>query len=141
TTAPRGGTATIVVEPPALPLPGADRDPRQEAIEATVDELVRAGVPVERQTILVAGGLARRTGRRELERLVTPELGRRFHGHVEVHDAERPDLAEIGTSNGVPLRVNPALVAADVVVTVTAAETVLNGGPGALVAAAGPEAL
>jgi lactate racemase-like protein len=140
TIATRGGTATIVVEPPALPLPGAERDPRQEAIEAAVDELVRGGVPVSRQTILVAGGLTRRAGRRELERLVTPELARRFHGHVEVHDAERPDLVGIGTSNGVALRVHPALVAADVVVTVTAAETVLNGGPGALVAAAGPEA-
>ena len=31
-----GGRATIVVEPPALPLPSTERDPRQEAIAAAV---------------------------------------------------------------------------------------------------------
>jgi hypothetical protein len=138
---PRGGRATIVVEPPSLPLPGAERDPRHDAIEAAVDELVRSGVPVERQTILVAGGLARRMGRRELEHLVSPELARRFHGEVEVHDAERPDLVDLGEVAGIPLRVSPALVETDVVVAVTAAETVLHGGPAALLGAAGPEAL
>jgi Lactate racemase N-terminal domain len=139
--APRGGRATIVVEPPSLPLPGAEREPRHEAIEATVDELARAGVPVERQTILVAGGLARRLGKRELEHLVSPDFARRFHGRVEVHDAERPDLVDLGYAGATRLRVNPALLETDVVVTVTAAETVLHGGPGALVGAAGPEAL
>src|SRR2546423_10033011 len=33
--------ATVVVEPPALPIPGADRDPRQLAIGAAVDEVER----------------------------------------------------------------------------------------------------
>ena len=54
--APRDGRATIVVEPPALPLPGATRDPRQTALAATVDELERLGIPSKRQTLLVAGG-------------------------------------------------------------------------------------
>ena len=60
--ATRGGTATLVVEPPALPLPGAPVDPRQAALEATIGELERLGIPSQRQTLLVAGGLERRAG-------------------------------------------------------------------------------
>jgi len=135
------GRATIVVEPPALPLPGSERDPRQAAVEAAVDELERLGIPTGYQTLLVAGGLARRAGHDLLESLVSPTFARRFHGHVEVHDVERDDLVEIGHSGSVPLRVNPALIRTDVVVTVTAAETVLHGGPAALVGACGAEAL
>jgi lactate racemase-like protein len=141
---PRGGRATVVVELPALPLPGSTTDPRRTAIAATMEELARAGVPLDRQTLLVAGGLARRAGSRELEALVPPEFARRFHGHVEVHDAESPDLIDVGSVGRIPLlplRVNPSLLRADVVVTVTAAETVLNGGPAALLAASGTEAL
>ncbi len=138
--AARGRRATIVVEPPALPIPGAQVDPRQAAIAAVADELERAGISFGRQTILVAGGLARRTRRRELRTLVSHEFARRFRGLVEVHDAEQPDLVEIGRLGGVPLRVNPALVETDVVVVVTAAETVLHGGPAALLAAASPHA-
>jgi Lactate racemase N-terminal domain len=138
---PRGGRATIVVEPPSLPLPGSPDDPRRTAIAATMHELTRAGIPFENQTLLVAGGLARRLGHRDLQELVPPELARRFHGKVEVHDAESPDLVEVGVAGNVPLRVNPALVHTDLVVAVTAAETILNGGPAALLSATGPEAL
>jgi hypothetical protein len=137
----RGGHATIVIESPSLPLPGANRDPRQTAVAATVSELERAGVPMERQTLLVAGGLARRAGRAELELLVSPEFARRFRGRVVVHDAESPDLVHVGDAGRVPLRINRALVETDLLVTVTAAETVLHGGPAALLASAGPEAL
>src|SRR3954453_18943511 len=133
--------ATIVVEPPSLPLPGAERDPRQTAIAAAVAELERLGVPTGYQTLLVAGGLARRAGQKQLETLVSPEFARRFHGHVEVHDVERDDLVEVGSAGAVPLRVHPALVHTDLVVVVTAAETVLHGGPAAMIGAAGPEAL
>jgi lactate racemase-like protein len=138
---PRGGRATVVVELPALPLPGSPTDPRRTAIAATMEELARAGVPLERQTLLVAGGLARRAGHRELEALVPPEFARRFHGHVEVHDAESPELRDLGSVGRVPLRVHPSLVRTDIVLTVTAAETVVNGGPAALLAASGAEAL
>jgi hypothetical protein len=137
----RGARATIVVEPPALPLPGAERDPRHAAIAAAVAELERLGIPTGYQTLLVAGGLARRAGGERLETLVSPEFARRFHGHVEVHDVERDDLVEIGIAGSIPLRVHPALVRTDVVVIVTAAETVLHGGPAALVGAAGKEVL
>ena len=137
----RGTRATIVVEPPQLPLPGVERDPRQAAIAAAVAELERLGVPTGYQTLLVAGGLARRAGHEQLETLVSPEFARRFHGHVEVHDVERDDLVEVATAGSIPLRVHPALVQTDLVVVVTAAETVLHGGPSALVRASNREAL
>jgi lactate racemase-like protein len=139
--APRGGRATLVVEPPALPIPGLLQDPRRAALEATVDALAAAGIPVEHQTLLVAAGLARRPGRHDLDLLVSPEFARRFRGRLEVHDVEADGLVELGMSGNVPLRVNRCLVEADVVVTVTAAETVLHGGPSALLAAASPVAL
>ena len=37
----RGGTATLVVEAPELPLPGALGDPRRYALAAGIDELER----------------------------------------------------------------------------------------------------
>ncbi len=137
----RGGRATIVVEPPALPLPGSAEDPRRIALSATVDELVRAGVALESQTILVAGGLQRRLGHRDLESLVEPEFARHFRGEVLVHDTEDPGLVDVGERDGTPLRVNRALVDTDLVVVVSAAETVQHGGPAALLAAGGSEAL
>jgi hypothetical protein len=138
----RGGRATIVLAPPALPIPGALHDPRQEALAAASTELERAGVPVERQTLLVAGGLTRRTSRRDLESLsiVSPGFARRFRGTVTVHDSEDPGLYELGESGRIPLRVNRALVETDLVVVVSAAETVLHGGPAVLLGAANPEA-
>ena len=65
------------------------RDPRQEAIAATVEELERLGVT--RVTILVAGGLRRRPSPREIGLLVPPEFRRRFRGRLIVHDAEDDD--------------------------------------------------
>jgi len=139
----RGGRATVVIEPPSLPIPTAQNDPRRAAIRAVVDELERAGIPVQNQTLLVAGGLARRLADRDLEQLgiVSPEFARRFRGRVAIHDAEDPGLVEIGHSGRIPLRVHPALLDTDVIVVVTAAETVLHGGPAALLAASGREAL
>ena len=136
-----GGKATIVVEPPELPLPGAESDPRRAALAATIAELERLGVPSRQQTILVAGGLNRRAGQRELEALVSPPSARRFHGHVEVHDAEAPDLVHLADAGRTPLRVNRLVAETDLVVCVTAAETVLHGGPGLCVGACGAETL
>jgi hypothetical protein len=132
--------ATIVVEPPALPIPGSPADPRQLAIGAVVDELERLGIPTGYQTILLAGGLARRASQHELASLVIPELARRFHGRVVVHDVENPELLALDEAAQPPLRVNRLLVETDLVVVVTAAESVLHGGPAALLAAAGAEA-
>ena len=128
--ATRGTRATIVVEPPALPLPSATPDPRQDALAAVIAELEECGVPDLQQTILVAGGLGRRLARRELERLLLRPQARAFRGRVLVHDVEDPNL--VGIAGGA--RVSPALTEADVVVVVSAAETVLHGGPSALVA-------
>ncbi len=133
--APRGGRATIVVEPPALPLPGVHLDPRREALAAAIGELERCGIPDERQTILVAGGLGRRLGHRELERLLPPPQARSFHGRVLVHDAEDPGLVAITDGGAAPALIHPALVETDLALVVGAAETILHGGPGTLVAA------
>lgn len=135
----KGGTATLVIEQPTLPIPGTSTGPRHTAIAAVADELERLGVA--QVTILVAGGLARRAAPREIGLLVPPDFRRRFKGRVIVHDAEGEDLVELGESAGVPLRVSPALTQTDLVLTVTAAETVLAGGPAALLAASGWEAL
>src|SRR5438445_2169119 len=116
----RRARATIVIEPPALPLPAAPTDPRQIAVAAVADELERLGIQTGYQTILVTSGLARRTAQRDVESLVTPEFARRFHGRVVVHDAEDPDLVELAVGTRPLLRVNRALVETDVVVTVTA---------------------
>jgi hypothetical protein len=135
------GRATIVVELPSLPIPGAPADPRQRAVEGAADELERAGVPSESQTLLVASGLARRPGPGDIAQLVRPEFRRRFRGRVVVHDVEDERLVAVGSAGRVPLRVNPALLETDLVVVVSAAESVVHGGPSALVAAAGPEEL
>ncbi|HLF68897.1 MAG TPA: lactate racemase domain-containing protein [Gaiellaceae bacterium] len=129
--APRGGRATIVVQPPALPFPGAQRDVRREALASAMRELERCGIRNERQTLLVAGGLGRRLGYRELERLLPPSEARVFRGRVAVHDAESEELVPVSES----VRIHPSLVDTDLVLVVGAAETVLHGGPGALVAA------
>src|SRR5918995_6770225 len=107
----QGGRATIVVEPAALPLPGAPQDARQTAIAVAIAELERCGIPDERQTLLVAGGLGRRFAQRDLERLLSPPQARAFRGRVVVHDTEDEALHSIG--NGT--RVNSALVETDLV--------------------------
>jgi hypothetical protein len=137
----RGSRATIVIESPALPIPGSANDPRQHAISAVVAELERHGISTGYQTFLVASGLARRASQRELETFVTPELARRFHGNVVVHDVEDPELVQLDESSRPPLRVNRALVETDLVIVVSAAESVLHGGPAALLAASGADAL
>jgi hypothetical protein len=130
-----GARATVVVEPPAFPLPGAQVDPRREALATVLQYLTDLGVPDDRQTILVAGGLGRRLGHGDLERLLLPPPeARAFHGRVLVHDAADPELAPLLVGD-TEVRVNRALVETDLVVVVSSAETVLHGGPGALLAA------
>ncbi|MGL6280303.1 MAG: lactate racemase domain-containing protein, partial [Gaiella sp.] len=131
----RGARATVVVGPPVLPLPGVPEDPRRDALAAVLDALVAAGVPAERHTLLFAGGLERRPGRRELEGLLRPGRARDFRGSVVVHDCEADDLVRLGEAEGVALRCHPSLISTDLVVVVAAAETVLHGTPGTLLGA------
>jgi Lactate racemase N-terminal domain len=135
----RGGRATIVVDHPSLPFPAAELDPRRDALAAVVDELSRLGVPTERQTLLVAGGLERRAGRARLESLLLPAAARRFRGSVVVHDCAAEGLVPLG-GEASP-RVARELVDTDLVVVVSAAETVLHGGPAALLAASDSQTL
>jgi Lactate racemase N-terminal domain len=130
--------ATIVVEPPALPIGSVQGTQRPAAIAAVSEALAELGVPSHKQTLLIAGGLARRASRPDIAALVTPEFRRRFHGVVAVHDAADPDLA--GLPAGAPrVRVARELVETDLVVVVSAAESVLHGGPATLLAAADAE--
>ena len=129
---PAGGRVTVVVEPASLPLPGAQLDPRPPALAAVLGELSACGVPGDRQTILVAGGLSRMLPRRDLERLLPPTQGRGFRGRVLVHDAADPGLAALDLGNGTVGATSPAIVDSDLVVVVSSAETVLHGGPAAL---------
>ncbi len=137
TLVPRGGRATVVIEPPAQPVPQTPFESRPAAVAAAIDELERSGIPSERTTILVAGGLARRTSDRDVEQFVPPEFARRYRGSVEVHDAESPDLVPLSLE-GRDVRVHPTLLNTDLVLTVSAAETVLHGGPSLLVGASDP---
>ncbi len=130
----RGGRATIVVEPPTLPLPGVDADPRQDALAAVLDELIRLGVPDERHTILVAGGLERRGGRAEQEAVLRRARARAFRGTVVVHDCSDEGLRAL-PGGGPATRIGTHLLDTDLVVTVTAAETVDRGGATALLGA------
>jgi len=132
--------ATILVEAPALPIPTAPGDPRQPAIAAVSDALESLGVATSSQTLLVACGLARRSNQRDVAALVTPDFARRFHGRVAVHDAADPALLPVDAVDAPGLSVAPELVDTDLVVVVSAAETVLHGGPATLLAAANAEA-
>jgi Lactate racemase N-terminal domain len=133
-----GARVTIVVEPPALPIGSVPADPRRLAISAVSDALEELGVPTGSQTLLVAGGLGRRASRSEIAALVTPDFRRRFHGRVAVHDAAAPELAGI-PAEAPRVRLARELVETDLVVVVSAAETVLHGGPATLLAAADAE--
>ena len=117
--AARARASTIVVEPPALPSPAHSVDPRPTALATVLEMLERLGVPDENVTLLVAGGLARRAGRKELERLLPPPQAREFHGPCLVHDAAAPDLVPLADE----VRINPAVVDADLVLVVSSAET------------------
>lgn len=132
-----GGRATVVVQPPRLPLPQVEDDPRRDALAAVLDELGRMGVRSEDVTLLVAGGLGRRAGRRVLEGLLRPARARDFRGNVAVHDCEADDLRRVALP-GHAARVHPLLLDADLVVSVGAGETVLHGGATAFVDAGNP---
>jgi hypothetical protein len=133
--APSGRRVTVVVEPPALPLPGAQTDPRREALATLLAELTSRGVPAERQTLLVAGGLSRKLAHHDLERLLPPPQARAYRGRVVVHDAADPELVPLDLGDGAEMRVNRELLDAELVVVVSSAETILHGGPAALLAA------
>ena len=124
--------ATIVVQAPSLPNPHPSGDPRGRAIAAVSRAVEELGVPTSRQTLLIASGLARRPSQRDVAALVPPEFARTFHGRVVIHDASDPALVWLDDTVGVA----PALVETDLVVVVSAAETVLHGGPGVLLAGA-----
>ena len=99
--------ATLAARPRARPSTRASRRSRP-----SIDELERLGMPAEQHTILVAGGLERRAGRRELERVLRPTEARDFRGTVVVHDAESPELRPLEL-DGRPRGARPPRAARD----------------------------
>src|ERR687886_285907 len=92
--------------------------------------------PPPREALADGAAAVREALRFPLEGPPRAALARGFHGRVAVHDAEDPALVDVG-----PARVHPALVETELVVAVTAAETVLHGGAGALLAATEAETI
>ena len=136
-----GGRVAIVIEPRSLPLPGASSDPRQEAVAAVIYELERLGMPADRHTIVIASGLERRIGRRGLEAVLRPTQARDFRGAVAVHDASSPDLLPLELPGRAPVSLPSALLEADLIVCVTAAETSERGGACSLLGACAAETI
>ena len=102
----------------------------REALATTIDELERCGIPDDRQTILAAGALGRRSSVRELVRMLLRRRGRaRFTGELLVHDAEDPALVPIDAGDE-PSECTLSLRETDLTLAVGAAETVVHGGPG-----------
>ena len=64
-----------------------------------------------------------------------PTEAREFRGDVVVHDAADPGLVELDLEDGSRAAVARALAEADFVLTVSSAETIVRGGPGAFLAA------
>ena len=137
----RGGRVAIVVEPRSLPLPGAAGDPRQEAVAAVIDELERLGMPAEKHTIVIAGGLERRAGRARARARAPPHAGARFPGSGRRPRRESADLRPLDVQGAAPVRVNGSLLDADLVVCVTAAETSERGGACSLLGACAADAI
>jgi hypothetical protein len=138
---PRGGRVTITLDAGSLPLPPPARDPRRPAVEALVSELEASGVPMERQTLLVACGLARRPSLDDVEARLGPGFARRFTGSVVVHDTEHEKLVALDRTAPGGVRINRALVETDAIVAVSAAETVSDGGPATFVAATSADSI
>ena len=75
---------------------------------------------------------------RQLQRTVLEAFAREDLPFEKVVEDFAPERSLAGQT---PLSVHPALVDTDLVVTVSAAETVLHGGPALLLGAGGPQAL
>ena len=135
----RGGRVTIVVEPPTLPVPGATKDPRQDALRARCSTSSRGWASNATGTRCSSPEAWAPRGTRELERLLQPGEARDYRGEIVVHDAVDDGLRSAGEVAGMPLALNAALLDTDLVVTVTAAETTDRGGAGALLAASSAE--
>ena len=131
----RGARVTVVVEPPALPVPGAQIDPRQEALATVLDEL--DGTRRDRRPPdHPRRGWPRPEARPARPRAAAPAS----RGTRVPRSRARPRRGggrprPVSLSDDTDARVHRALVETDLVVVVSAAETILHGGPGALLSA------
>ena len=105
--APRGGRATVVVQPPAVPLPTAQdgctagrprRGARRAPRAAVAHESGPSSWPVGSATARIAV---------RWRRSLRPDQAREFRGTIVVHDCEADDLRPIVAGEH-PTRVHPA---------------------------------
>jgi nickel-dependent lactate racemase len=99
-------SASIAIDDRTRPLKSA------ELLPEIADRLTRAGVPVDRITIIVATGAHRRANQEDLD----AKIGRELLGRVRAisHDPEA-DLEDTGvTMGGVPVRINREFASAEV---------------------------
>ena len=130
---PRGGRATIVTDVPALPLPSAPVDARRAAIGAAVQELRNLGVPDERQTILVTAGPRPEAGPPRARPALRTSVREGVLRPGARARRRRPGRwSTLPASTASTWRIARELVDTDVVVCVSAAETVVHGGPAVL---------
>lgn len=111
-----GTSLTLVVSDPALPSPAMRDDVRRELAEQVL--ALAASHGLDDVAVLVANGLSRRPGDRELERLLGERVVRSFRAvdGLATFDAEAEDLVEVADVDGVEVRIHPRLVSCDLVV-------------------------
>ena len=98
--------ATVVVEPPSLPIPAPSADPRQDAIAATMAELAErrsaVGASDDARGRRARAGGSVPAGAREPR---PPRVRRRFPASSRCTTPSEPDLVDLGT--GRPRRAAP----------------------------------
>ena len=120
------------------PCPDAKDDPRRAALAATLDELTRAGIPPGASD----GARGRWAGDDARGGATSTRCCRPYARAISVAPSacttSRTSRCGHSRARRRTRWVSPALVDTDLVVTVSAAETVLHGGPAALLGACGP---
>jgi lactate racemase len=86
--------------------------PNRTVLPPLLDELARLGVGPDRVPLLCATGTHRPASAAEMAELVGPDIVARYAIHD--HRSDDPDHVDVGTVDGVPVRIDPRYVEADV---------------------------
>jgi lactate racemase len=86
--------------------------PNRTVLPPLLDELARLGVGPDRVQLLCATGTHRPASAAEMAELVGPDIVARYAIHD--HRSDDPDHVDVGTVDGVPVRIDPRYVEADV---------------------------
>jgi len=115
-------------------------DVRRVAIEVLLEEMTKAGVPLENVTLMCTQGLHRKLTRTEMETFLGRDLVLRFpYTRLYSHDAEdKENIVHLGyTRRGFDVEINRAIVEADQVFYISVPGTPFNGGWKSIVIGAG----